>query len=234
MRPFQGPAGLWLLSVPLIFPCTCPTDSSSPPSFPEIPSSSNLRRKPPPADSCSRNVLMRRTFRKGTVQMIQGGGEISARLCENPLVDGILFTGSFATGEKIRSALRHHHNKILALEMGGKNSALIWDCDNPARAVSETLKGCFWTTGQRCSSTSRIILNKSLSAEFKRRFVKEAEKLSVGHWKENPFMGPLIDEQSLQRFFHYQENIIKEGGKCLLEGRKLQHLHGHYVTPRDL
>ena len=170
-------------------------------------------------------------FPEGALQMIQGGGEVSARLCENPLVDGILFTGSFATGEKIRSSIVRHYHKILALEMGGKNSTLIWDCENLDQAVSETLKGCFWTTGQRCSSTSRIILNKTLSADFKRDFIKKAEKLSVGHWKENPFMGPLIDEKSVQRFFHYQENIIKEGGKCLLEGQKLQRLHGYYVTP---
>ena len=170
-------------------------------------------------------------FPKGTLQMIQGGGETSASLCENPLVDGILFTGSFATGEKIRSSIARHHNKILALEMGGKNSALIWDYEDLDQAVSETLKGCFWTTGQRCSSTSRIILNKTLSGDFKRNFIKKAEKLSVGHWKENPFMGPLIDEESVQRFFHHQETITKEGGECLLEGRKLQHPHGHYVTP---
>ena len=170
-------------------------------------------------------------FPKGVFQMIQGGGSVSSRLCENPLVDGILFTGSFTTGEKIRASVARHYNKILALEMGGKNSALIWDYKDLKQAISETLKGSFWTTGQRCSSTSHIILNKALSSNFKQAFIKHTEKLSIGHWKNNPFMGPLIDEESVQRFFHYQKNIKKEGGECLLEGQKLSELQGHYVTP---
>ena len=171
------------------------------------------------------------SFPKSVFQMIQGGGNVSARLCENPLVDGILFTGSFATGEKIRSSLASHYDKILALEMGGKNSTLIWDNKNLDQAVSETLKGCFWTTGQRCSATSRIILNKTTAKDFKQAFIKEAKELSVGHWKENPFMGSLIDNESVKRFFHHQEIIKKEGGICLLKGQKPQKLQGHYVTP---
>lgn len=170
-------------------------------------------------------------FPKGVFQMLQGGGNTAARLCENSLVDGILFTGSFATGEKIRSSITRHHHKILALEMGGKNSTLVWDYKNLDQAISETLKGCFWTTGQRCSSTSRIILKKTLSDDFKQAFIQKTKELAIGHWKENPFMGPLIDEESVKRFFYYQDTAKKERMECLLEGQKLQKLQGHYVTP---
>ena len=170
-------------------------------------------------------------FPKGVFQMIQGGRAVSAKLCAHPLTDGVLFTGSFAVGEKIQSATAKDFGKILALEMGGKNSALIWDCKDISRAVSETLKGCFLTSGQRCSSTDRIILNKKISGDFKRIFVAEAEKLSVGLWKDNPFMGPLIDEKAVKRFFRLQGSVKKEGGKYLLKGRKPDGLSGHYVTP---
>ena len=170
-------------------------------------------------------------FPKGVFQTLQGGGQASARLCEHPLVDGVLFTGSFAVGQKIQTAVAKQHGKILALEMGGKNSALIWDYRDRDRAVSETLKGCFWTAGQRCSSTSRIILNRKIARDFKPAFLSAVKKISIGQWKDNPFMGPLIDEESVKRFFHYQESVQKEGGKCLLEGKKLSGLQGHYVTP---
>ena len=170
-------------------------------------------------------------FPKGVFQMIQGGREASAKLCAHPLTDGVLFTGSFSTGEKIQSATAKDFGKILALEMGGKNSALIWDCKDLSRAVSETLKGCFLTSGQRCSSTDRIILNKKISKDFKRLFVKEAKKLSVGLWKDNPFMGPLIDGEAVKRFFRFQKSLEKEGGTVLLKGREPDGLSGHYVTP---
>ena len=167
----------------------------------------------------------------GVFQMLQGGAEISEQLCRHNTGDGVLFTGSFETGQKIKESLIKDHSKILALEMGGYNSALIWDDKDYEQALEETLKGCFWTSGQRCSSTSQIILHKKISKRFIKDFVRRARELPVDHWRHNPFMGPVIDQSSVHRFMAFQKEVKKRGGALLLEGQKLSGKKGHYVSP---
>ena len=167
----------------------------------------------------------------GLYQMIQSGSKVSSKLCKHPLVSAIFFTGSFPIGQKIKSALMNDPNKFLALEMGGYNSALIWKDANLDLAVQECLKACFWTTGQRCSSCSQILLHPSIAKSFIKKFVKSAQKIPIGHWSENPWMGSLIDEPALKRFFTFQKQIEKEKGQFLLEGQRLFKEKGWYVSP---
>ena len=165
-------------------------------------------------------------FPPGVFQMLQGGAELSEKLCAHPLVDGILFTGSFQTGLKIQKW--EEKQKRVALEMGGKNSTFIWDCEDLNLAVKACIEGSFWTAGQRCSSTSSIILNQKIAPSFKKIFLQKVKELSVGHWRDNPFMGSLIDSVAVERFFSYQEEV-KKTSSVLIEGKKLP--GGHYVSP---
>ena len=167
----------------------------------------------------------------GVFQMIQGGAEASKKLCRHTKIDGILFTGSFEVGQKIKSALVKDFSKILVLEMGGYNSALIWEDADLDLAVKETLKGCFWTAGQRCSSTSQIILHKKKAKAFTKKFITEAQKIKGDHWSRNSFMGSLIDSKSMKRFFDLQREIKRRGGKLLLEGKQILKEKGYYVSP---
>ena len=168
---------------------------------------------------------------KGVFQMIQGDGKTASAICQHKAVDGILFTGSFSTGQKIKEAVIKDHWKILALEMGGKNSILIWDYKDITAVVREVLRGSFWTAGQRCTSTSRIIVNRKIVREFLPALLEAAKKLTVGFWKDNPFMGPLIDKSSQERFFYYQKLLENKGVEILLKGKKPKGLNGWYVTP---
>ncbi|MCY4321076.1 MAG: aldehyde dehydrogenase family protein [Bdellovibrionaceae bacterium] len=167
----------------------------------------------------------------GVFQMIQGGAEISKKLSSHPKISAVLFTGSFEVGQKIKSALIKDFSKILALEMGGYNSALIWESANLNLAVAETLKGCFWTSGQRCSSTSQIILHKKIANRFIKKFISSAQKIKTEHWSKNSFMGSLIDSMALKRFFSLQQEIKKRGGEILLEGKQILKDKGWYVSP---
>ena len=167
----------------------------------------------------------------GVFQMIQGGAKVSENLCRHQETDGVLFTGSFEVGQKIKEALLKAPSKILALEMGGYNSTLIWDYKDKKQVIEETLKGCFWTTGQRCSSTSQILIPKKLSSDFISDFVQAAKQIKVDHWSKEPFMGPLIDSFALERFFSFQEGITKGEGEVLLKGEKLKDKKGYYVSP---
>lgn len=167
----------------------------------------------------------------GLYQMIQGGKRISEKLCRQPLTDAVFFTGSYPVGQKIKEAIVKNPNVFLALEMGGYNSAVVWRDAGLDLAVQESLKACFWTAGQRCSSCSQIILHPEIAERFTKKFVKAAQKIKVGRWSDNPFMGCLIDEGAVKRFFKFQKQIQKEKGEILLEGRQLFKGKGNYVSP---
>ncbi len=172
-------------------------------------------------------------FPKGVFNLVQGVGETGKRLVADDNVDGILFTGSYDTGLKIKSATLEHHWKILALEMGGKNATIVWDDADLNKAIYESTIGAFWTAGQRCSATSRIILHKSIAQKFIDKFYDTAKKLSIGHWKDNPFMGPLINADAVEKYLRFQEIAQREGAERLMRGKALDiggH-QGYYVTP---
>lgn len=171
-------------------------------------------------------------FPPGVFNLIQGQGETGKRLVESEYVDGILFTGSYEVGLKIKQSTLHHHWKILALEMGGKNCTVVWKDADLEQAVYETLIGSFLTTGQRCSGTSKVILHKDIKDKFIENFYESAKKIQVGHWSEKPFMGPLIDSQSVEKYLRFQEIAKREGAESLMRGKTLRlDKEGYYVTP---
>jgi succinylglutamic semialdehyde dehydrogenase len=171
-------------------------------------------------------------FPAGVFNMVQGDGETGRRITVHEHIDGILFTGSYEVGQKIKQSTLDHHWKILALEMGGKNATVVWDDADMDKAIYETLVGAFMTTGQRCSCTSRVIVHDRLADEFTERFYQAAKKLTIGHYSENPFMGPLINELAVEKYLRFQEIANRENCESLMRGKSLDLKHkGHYVTP---
>lgn len=171
-------------------------------------------------------------FPHGVFNLVQGLGEVGKRLVSHELIDGILFTGSYDTGLKIKQDTMTHYWKILALEMGGKNASLVWSDADIEKAVYENLQGAFLTTGQRCSCTSRLLLHKDIYDQFIDKYYEAAKKLTIGHWKENVFMGPLINETAVENYLRYQGIAHREGAECLMRGKVLdRNPAGTYVTP---
>lgn len=168
----------------------------------------------------------------GVFNMVHGVAETGRKLTGHELVDGILFTGSYEVGLKIKQETMNHYWKILALEMGGKNATVIWDDADIDKAVYETLVGAFMSTGQRCAGTSRVILHDKIADQFTDKFYQAAKKLTIGHWSKNPFMGPLINEASVEKYVRFQEMANRENCENLMRGKTLELEHkGHYVTP---
>lgn len=168
----------------------------------------------------------------GVFNLVQGQGEIGRRLVQNEHIDGILFTGSYEVGLKIKQDTLDHYWKILALEMGGKNSTVVWDDADLEKAVYETIIGAYMTSGQRCSCTSKVILHKKIRDRFIENFHETAKKLTVGHWKDNPFMGPLIGKDSVDKYLRFQDIAKREGSESLMRGKILDvGYEGYYVTP---
>jgi succinylglutamic semialdehyde dehydrogenase len=147
-------------------------------------------------------------------------------------VDGVLFTGSYEVGLKIKQETLNHHWKILALEMGGKNPTVVWEDADMQKSVYESILGAFMTAGQRCACTSRIYVHKKRAEEFTEKFYQAAKRLAIGHWSQNPFMGSLINEQAVEKYLRFQEIAKRENCESLMRGKALDlKWKGHYVTP---
>jgi succinylglutamic semialdehyde dehydrogenase len=173
-------------------------------------------------------------FPDGVFNLVQGQVETGRRLVGHKLVSGVLFTGSYGVGLKIKQDTLEHYWKSLALEMGGKNSSIIWEDADIDKAIYESLMGAYLTAGQRCSCTSIIHVHESKYDEFLDRFYKAAKKIKIGHWKEKDvFMGPLISEEAVEKYLRFQQIALREGAECVMRGKKLEDLHfeGNYVTP---
>lgn len=171
-------------------------------------------------------------FPKGVFNLVHGVAETGKRLVSNDNVDAVLFTGSYEVGLKIKQDTLNQYWKLLALEMGGKNAAIVWKDADFDKSIYECITGAFQSTGQRCSCTSRIILHESIAQKFTDRFYQLAKKLKIGHWQDNPFMGPLINAASVEKFIRFQEIGKREHAESLMRGKELEvGKPGYYVTP---
>lgn len=171
-------------------------------------------------------------FPAGVFNLLQGEKEVGRRLCVHEGVDAILFTGSYEVGTRIKQDTLQQHWKLLALEMGGKNSSIVWSDADFDLAVRESLVASFITTGQRCSCTSRIIVHESIYDRFVSEFHKRAKAFAIGHPLDNPFMGPLIEQGVMDRYMKFQGIAEREGCELLMRGKALElQTPGNYVTP---
>lgn len=169
---------------------------------------------------------------KGVFNVIHGKGEVGKRLATHEGVDGVLFTGSYEVGLRIKQDTLTHYRKLLALEMGGKNASVVWDDADLPKAVYESLMGAFLSAGQRCSGTSRIILHRKVRDQFIEKFYANAKRLAIGHWRDPVYMGPLISAEAVEKYIRFQEIAKREGAESLMRGKALDlNPRGYYVTP---
>ena len=172
----------------------------------------------------------------GVFNLIQGEKEVGRRLCVHEKVDGVLFTGSYEVGTRIKQDTLQQHWKLLALEMGGKNPAIVCEDAPMDVALYETLVGAFLTAGQRCSATSRIIVHRKILAQFVSAFHDRAKAFTIGHPLDNPFMGPLVEQGAVDRYMKFLGIAVREGCEMVMRGKSLEpggpdKVQGCYVTP---
>ena len=174
-------------------------------------------------------------FPNGVINLIQGGGQTAARLIKEKAVKGIFFTGSKEVGHKILEATHKDLSKLVALELGGKNCTILHEDANLAHAEAELIKSCFLTSGQRCTSTSIVAVHKNILPSFLERFHKLTKSLIVDHpidFDNEPFMGPLIDQNSVDNYLTYMGMAKREGTEEIMRGKVLEKkFKGHYVSP---
>ena len=116
--------------------------------------------------------------------------------------------------------------------MGGKNAALVWENADLETALFGAVVGAFASAGQRSNSTSRVIVQQKDLEEFVNRFHEQAKRFSIGNPLDNPFMGPLIDSSSVDRYMKFLGIAAREGCEWIMRGKSLElNPAGYYVTP---
>ncbi len=160
---------------------------------------------------------------KGVVNFVTGSGRnVGQPLVEHDGVKLISFTGSTTVGKGI-SQVCGRLNKKHSLEMGGKNPIIVMDDANLDLALDGCTWGAFGTTGQRCTASSRIIVQKGVLDEFTDRFVERAKNLKVGDGLDPATeMGPVINKSQLQKVEEYIEIGRQEGASLLTGGHRVE------------
>lgn len=160
----------------------------------------------------------------GVLNLVQGARKTGEALVGHAGIDGVLFTGSFDAGRAINRQLADQPGKIVALEMGGNNPLVVADPINVDAAAYWTIQSTYLTAGQRCSCARRLILVENDSTrEFLARLIAMIRNISIGPFtnQPEPFMGPVISDSAADRLLAAQQDLIKRGGKSLIEMRPL-------------
>ncbi len=174
-------------------------------------------------------------FPEGVINFIQGDGETGKRLISEKAIKGIFFTGSKEVGQAILSTTHKDLSKLVALELGGKNSSILCKDANLDYALVEILKASFLTSGQRCTSTAIIPIHESIQDEFISKLHQLAKRIIVDHpieFDKEPFMGPLIDQLAVDNYLLFMGMAKREGVEEIMRGKQLsKKFRGHYVSP---
>lgn len=158
----------------------------------------------------------------GVLNLVHGLGDAAgAPLVEHPEVDLISFTGSTEVGRHIYARGAALHKKVQC-EMGGKNPIVVLDDADLDAAAAAAAQGAFGSTGQRCTATSRAIVQRGVYDEFVKRIVALAREVKPGSGLDPAVtMGPSVDRNQLETVLRYVAIGKDEGASCLIGGERL-------------
>ena len=182
------------------------------------------------------DILHRAGLPKGVFNLVMGrGSEVGAVLLEDQRVNAISFTGSVATGQKVAAACVARMAKF-QLEMGGKNPFVVLDDADLDVAVNCALNSGFFSTGQRCTASSRVIVTEGIHDRFVAAMVDKMKTLKVDDArKKGTDIGPVVDEKQLAQDLEYIAIGQAEGGKLAAGGQAMSSnadgAPGYYLTP---
>jgi aldehyde dehydrogenase (NAD+) len=172
----------------------------------------------------------------GVVNLVTGYGETAGRaLVEHRDVRLISFTGSTETGRVVASVCADR-NAICSLEMGGKNVIIVDEDADIDLAIEGAVWGAFGTAGQRCTASSRLVVQKKVYKQFTKKLVERARALRVGNGADADVdMGPVINADAVHKIMGYVEVGQREdGAKLACGGNRLEsgeHAHGYFIEP---
>ncbi len=216
----RRPIGVCGLITPFNFPLAIPTWKA----FPALLCGNAVILKPaedvPHTSTVLVEILLEAGLPPEVIQLVHGMGEtVGKAIVEHPQVPVISFTGSTETGRFVGETCGRMH-KRLSLEMGGKNAQIVLDDANLDLAIDGVLWGAFGTTGQRCTATSRLVLQDGIHDVFVDRLVERVNALVLGDGRvAGTDVGPLIhaaSREKVERYVaigHSQGATLRAGGQ---------------------
>jgi acyl-CoA reductase-like NAD-dependent aldehyde dehydrogenase len=169
---------------------------------------------------------------RGVVNMVIGRGRVGQAIVDHPGVDGVSFTGSQGVGAGVALGAIKRQARV-QLEMGGKNPLIVMDDADLDRAVQIALDGSFFATGQRCTASSRLIVQDAIHDRFVAALAEKVAALRVGDALDpDTQMGPAVSEEQMETSYRYIEVARRDGGRIVTGGDRLQlEKPGWYVQP---
>ena len=169
----------------------------------------------------------------GVFNLVMGtGAEVGATIVNHPAVNAISFTGSVRTGRDVALAAASRMAKV-QLEMGGKNPLVVLDDADLSTAVECAVNGAYFSTGQRCTASSRLIVTEGIHDKFVAAVSERMRKLTVDHaLKAGTDIGPVVDQRQLQQNLDYIQVGINDGANLVCGGEQVSRdTQGFFMTP---
>ncbi|AOF92091.1 aldehyde dehydrogenase family protein [Sinorhizobium sp. RAC02] len=179
------------------------------------------------------DILVRAGLPKGVLNLVMGKGSVVGQtMLDSPDVQGITFTGSTGTGKRVALASVEHNRKY-QLEMGGKNPFVVLDDADLTVAVEAAVNSAFFSTGQRCTASSRVIVTEGIHDRFVAAVGERLKSVVVDDaLKAGTHIGPVVDESQLRQDTDYIEIGRQEGAKLAFGGELLKRdTPGFYLAP---
>ncbi len=182
------------------------------------------------------DILSRCGLPAGVFNLVMGkGSEIGAALLEDPRVAAVSFTGSVGTGQRVMQACMPRGAKV-QLEMGGKNPLVVLDDADLDVAVNCAVQSAFYSTGQRCTASSRFIVTEGIHDRFVDAVVARLRSIKVDDArKPGTDIGPVVDDHQLAIDLEYIQLAQAEGATLAFGGthaaRNVDGQPGFFLTP---
>ncbi|PJW21001.1 aldehyde dehydrogenase family protein [Geobacillus thermodenitrificans] len=174
-------------------------------------------------------------FPKGVVNMVCGSGSVVGQgIANHPDIDGVTFTGSNTVGKQVGRAAFERGAKY-QLEMGGKNPVIVAKDADLDLAVEGTISGGLRSTGQKCTATSRVFIEREVYEPFKAKLLERVKQLKIGNGLDaETWMGPCASESQFHTVLSYIEKGKSEGAKLIYGGNRClegELANGFFVEP---
>lgn len=178
-------------------------------------------------------ILSRSELPEGVFNLVMGLGSVVGQvMAESPEIDAISFTGSTAVGTRLRQTVAGRGARI-QLEMGGKNPLVVLDDADLDTAVNCAINGAFFSTGQRCTASSRLIVTEGIHDRFVEALRTRMADLAVGDGLDPATeIGPVVSAAQLKQNLEYLRIGEAEGARLVQGGAQLESATGgHYMAP---
>jgi aldehyde dehydrogenase (NAD+) len=170
---------------------------------------------------------------EGVFNLVMGtGSKVGATIVNHPKVNAISFTGSVSTGRGVASGAVARMAKV-QLEMGGKNPLVVLDDADLSTAVECAVNGAYFSTGQRCTASSRLIVTEGIHDKFVAAMQERLAGLTTDHaLKAGTDIGPVVDQSQLQQDLDYLHVGVDEGANLVCGGEQVSRdTEGFFLTP---